>query len=112
MKTPPTKTDISDNKMKLKISTVNDQNEIKKKEIFRIHTTIGHLSGIEKMIQTDAYCLDILRQLSAVQSSLSALGRTVSQKHMSHCILSALEEGKAEEKIEELMATLKYLKYF
>ncbi len=85
---------------------------VKKNALFRIRTAIGHLSGIEKMIESDAYCIDILKQITAVQSSISKIGEAISENHMSHCILSTIQEGQGEEKIQELMETVKFLKCF
>ena len=87
--------------------------EVAKKNILlRMRTTSGHLNGIEKMIRDDAYCIDILKQIAAVQSSLSKIGMVLSESHMHHCVLSAVEHGQGQTKIDELMETLKYLRHF
>ncbi len=83
-----------------------------KREIFlRMRTVSGHARGVEKMIEEDAYCVDILKQISAIQSSLSRIAKALSESHMRHCVRVAIERGQGEDKIDELMEALKYLKH-
>jgi len=86
--------------------------DVKKRARNQIRTVIGHAQGIEKMIEQDRYCIDILKQIAAVQASLSKVAHLISESHMKHCVAQALEHGKGEEKIKELMETFKYLKHF
>lgn len=89
------------------------QDETTKRKVFlRIRTVSGHITGIEKMIDEDAYCIDILKQISAVQASLSKIAIALSESHMKHCVSSAIEQGQGENKIDELLETIKYLKHF
>ena len=76
----------------------------------RIRTVIGHSRGIEKMIEEERYCIDILKQIAAVQSSLSKLANSLTKDHMRVCVAEAVREGKGEDKIEELVEVLKYLR--
>lgn len=85
---------------------------MKKQVSNRIRTVIGHAQGIDKMIEEERYCIDILKQIAAVQASLSKVAHAISESHMKHCVVAAVEQGQGEEKIEELMETLKYLKHF
>lgn len=88
------------------------ESQAKKRALNQVRTIVGHAQGIEKMIDEGRYCIDILKQIAAVQSSLSKVARSISESHMKHCVSAAIEQGQGEEKIEELMETLKYLKYF
>jgi DNA-binding FrmR family transcriptional regulator len=92
--------------------SLTSEPELKKKLLNRVRTVIGHAQGIEKMIAEDRYCIDILKQIAAVQASLSKVAHGISESHMKHCVAAAVEHGQGEEKIEELMETLKYLKHF
>ena len=78
----------------------------------RIRTVAGHFNGVAKLIEDNAYCIDILKQIAAIQSSLSKIGHALSESHMRHCVREAVKHGQGEAKIEELMETLKYLKHF
>lgn len=84
-----------------------------KRDVYlRLRTVTGHLAGVEKMIEDDAYCIDILKQIAALQSSLSKVAHSLSESHMLHCVREAVEHGQGEAKIKELMETMKYLKHF
>ncbi len=78
----------------------------------RLRTAVGHLSAVERMVEGEEYCTDILKQIAAVQASLSKIAYALSDAHMKHCVREAIEEGKGEEKVEEMLETLKYLKHF
>ncbi len=78
----------------------------------RLRTAIGHLAAVERMVEEERYCVDILKQLSAVQASLSKIAYAIADSHMNHCVRDAIEEGKGEEKIEEMLEILKYLRHF
>lgn len=82
-----------------------------KRDAARImRTVVGHVQGIERMIEDERYCVDILKQIAAVQALLAKLADIISESHMKHCVRLAIDEGHGEEKIEELMETLKYLR--
>lgn len=74
----------------------------------RLKTARGHLDGIVRMIERDAYCPDVMKQLAAVQGLLEATSRTVLRNHLETCVATAMQEGRVEEIVDELMATLKY----
>ncbi|MFP4136319.1 MAG: metal-sensitive transcriptional regulator [Candidatus Acetothermia bacterium] len=81
----------------------------KEEALNRIRTVIGHSRGIEKMIEEERYCIDILKQIAAVQSSLSQLANLLTKDHMRVCVSEAIKEGEGEDKIDELVEVLKYL---
>jgi len=60
----------------------------------------GQLEGVRRMVANDAYCVDLMKQLSAVQAQLERVNRALLQNHLS--------TGHGEQKIEELMQALKY----
>ncbi len=84
------------------------QPEYKEKVQRRIKTTIGHLKGIEKMVEEDQYCVDILIQVSAVISSLNKLNDQVLENHLHSCVRAAIKRGDDKEILKELMDVLKY----
>lgn len=81
--------------------------EEKDKLITRLKRLEGQVRGIQKMIEEDRYCVDILVQISAIQSALNNVGYGVTERHMKHCVTDAIDKGDGEESIEELMAVLK-----
>jgi DNA-binding FrmR family transcriptional regulator len=72
----------------------------------RMHRIEGQVRGIEKMIDEDRYCIDILTQISAVSTALEAVGLKILEDHVKHCVAHAVAAGDAEvaaEKGRELL---------
>lgn len=74
----------------------------------RLKTARGHLDGVIRMVEADAYCPDVMKQLAAVQGLLEATSRVVFRNHLETCVATAMREGRTEEIVDELMETLKY----
>ena len=86
--------------------------DLKKEVALRLRIASGHLAAVERMVDEDRYCIDILKQIAAVQASLSRVARALSEGHMKHCVREAFAEGQGEAKVDELLETLKYLRPF
>jgi CsoR family transcriptional regulator, copper-sensing transcriptional repressor len=72
----------------------------------RLHRIEGQVRGIERMVEDDRYCIDILTQIAAVSTALEALGQKLLDDHVRHCVAAALASGDvdaATEKTEELL---------
>ena len=82
---------------------------VKAEALDRIQTVVGHVKGIEKMIEEERYCIEILKQIAAVQASLAQISQTLTKGHMKTCMTEAIHKGRGDEKIEELIEILKYL---
>ncbi|HHX77300.1 MAG TPA: metal-sensitive transcriptional regulator [Firmicutes bacterium] len=80
----------------------------KEKLLLRLKTAAGHLKGIEKMVQEDRYCVDVLQQLNAVISSLHKISELVLEKHLHSCVRAAVKKGDDEKILQELMEVFKY----
>jgi CsoR family transcriptional regulator, copper-sensing transcriptional repressor len=74
----------------------------------RLRTARGHLEGVLRMVEDDAYCPDVMKQLAAVQGMLEATSRLVFRNHLETCVAEAMRAGRTEEIVDELMETLKY----
>nr|WP_272032186.1 metal-sensing transcriptional repressor [Oceanobacillus kimchii] len=79
----------------------------KEKTINRLKRIEGQVRGIQKMVEEDRYCVDILVQISAIQSALKNVGFAVTERHINHCVSDAIKQGEGAETIEELMSVLK-----
>jgi len=78
----------------------------KKKVVARLRRVEGQVAGIRRMVENDAYCVDVLLQLSAAQGALGQAGKVVLSNHIETCVADAFETGDAaerSEKIEELV---------
>jgi DNA-binding FrmR family transcriptional regulator len=72
----------------------------------RLHRIEGQVRGIERMVDEDRYCIDILTQIGAVTTALESLGMAILDDHVKHCVSGALASGDpraAEEKSRELL---------
>jgi DNA-binding FrmR family transcriptional regulator len=75
----------------------------------RLHRIEGQVRGIERMVDEDRYCIDILTQVGAVKTALESLGLEILENHVTHCVQDALASGDAKtatEKSEELLAAV------
>ena len=82
--------------------------EEKKKLITRLNRIEGQIRGIKKMIEDDAYCIDILTQCSAAQSAFSSFSRELLSTHISGCFVRGIKEGD-DKVVEELTSVLEKL---
>jgi DNA-binding FrmR family transcriptional regulator len=72
----------------------------------RLHRIEGQVRGIERMVEDDRYCIDILTQIAAVNTALESLAFKVLDDHVNHCVADALASGDskaAEQKSRELL---------
>ena len=73
----------------------------------RINRIEGQVRGIGKMIAEDRYCIDILTQVSAVQSALDALALKLLEHHLHGCVAHAVKSGDGEHAIDEALAVIR-----
>jgi DNA-binding FrmR family transcriptional regulator len=75
----------------------------------RLHRIEGQVRGIERMLEEERYCIDILTQISAVTTALESLALKILDDHVEHCVAGALtagDEAAAKEKSRELLAAV------
>lgn len=82
-------------------------NEEKTKILNRLKRIEGQVRGIQKMVEDERYCIDILVQISAIESALHNVGLGITESHMKHCVTNAVKKGDGEASINELMTVLK-----
>jgi len=75
----------------------------------RINRIEGQVRGIGKMIEEDRYCIDVLTQISAIQSALDALSIRMLESHLAGCVQKAVHEGNGETAIAEVIAVMRKL---
>ena len=80
----------------------------KKSMINRLNRIEGQVRGIKKMVESDAYCPDILIQVSAVNAALNSFNKVLLAEHIRTCVTEVIREGK-EETIDELVLVLQKL---
>jgi DNA-binding FrmR family transcriptional regulator len=75
----------------------------------RLHRIEGQVRGIERMVDEDRYCIDILTQVGAVRTALERMAFEILNDHVTHCVRDALasgDAGTAAKKSEELLAAV------
>ena len=75
----------------------------------RLHRIEGQVRGIERMIEEDRYCIDVLTQIAAVSTALEAVALEILDDHVTHCVAGALASGDetdARVKTDELLAAV------
>ena len=72
----------------------------------RLHRIEGQVRGIERMVEDERYCIDILTQIAAATTALETVAFKILDEHVNHCVVGALESGDADvaaEKSRELL---------
>jgi DNA-binding FrmR family transcriptional regulator len=74
----------------------------------RLRRAEGQVRGIQKMVEDDTYCIDVLTQVSAATKALETVALSLLEDHLAHCIAEASEQGGAvaEEKLREASAAI------
>lgn len=81
--------------------------ETKAKARARLRRIEGQVQGIQRMVEAEAYCVDILLQISAVEGALEQVQKLLLGRHIESCVADAMRSGRARErqkKIDELLA--------
>jgi len=81
----------------------------KKKQLNRLARIEGHMHYVEKQIENDEDCAEVIMQLAAIKSALNGLGKEIINEHISHCIVHALEDGDTKSVEEFQKAIQKFL---
>jgi len=72
----------------------------------RLRRIEGQVRGIQRMVEADQYCIDILTQVNSVTAALRAVGMGLLDDHVRHCVKESIETGDGEAKVEELLAAV------
>ena len=83
------------------------KNPCHKDQISSIRRIGGQIRGIEKMIENGEYCIDILNQLKAAKNSIASVEGKILKTHIEDCVKESLSGDQFEEKVDEIIKTLK-----
>ena len=67
--------------------------DIKERNLKRLRRIEGQVRGLQRMVDEDRYCADILTQISSVQEALRSVGRELMRNHLRHCAATAMRSG-------------------
>jgi CsoR family transcriptional regulator, copper-sensing transcriptional repressor len=83
--------------------------ENKEKVKNRLRRISGQIGGIERMVDEERYCIDILTQISAAQAAINKVALALLDEHTRHCVVGAATPEAREEKTEEMMEAVSRL---
>jgi DNA-binding FrmR family transcriptional regulator len=79
----------------------------------RLRRIEGQIRGLQRMVENDEYCIDVLTQISAIQSALKAVSLGLLDEHLSHCVVGAVEAAQesgdvtsVDDKLQEASAAI------
>lgn len=64
----------------------------------RLKTVEGHLRGIQRMVEDETYCVDVIRQIQAVQAALNKVSTLILEEHLNSCVITAVRGEDADER--------------
>lgn len=77
---------------------------MKKKMVRRLKTIEGQVRGIQKMIENDTYCINVITQTSAVRQALAAVEDSLLKTHLSSCVIDQIKGGADAKAIKEILS--------
>lgn len=83
------------------------EDESKRKILRRLRLIEGQIRGLQKMIESDTYCIDVITQTSAVKQGLSNVEDLLLENHLSGCILNQVRAGQTEKAKQEILKVYK-----
>lgn len=84
--------------------------DLKRDAQLRLKSAAGHLESVRRMVDEDVYCVDLMKQVAAVQGALEGVQHILLRNHLSTCVADAVRRGMGEEIIDELLGALRYEK--
>lgn len=75
--------------------------------ITRLRRIEGQIRGLQRMVEEEKYCVDILTQSNSVQAALQKVELLLLENHLRHCVSTAIQQGKGDEKIQEMMEVVR-----
>ncbi len=76
--------------------SVHVEADAKERNLKRLRRIEGQVRGLQKMVEEERYCADIMTQISSVHEALRAVGRELMRNHLKHCATSAIRSGSDE----------------
>lgn len=82
------------------------QDDTRRKVELRLKRIAGQVAGVQRMIEEDRYCVDVLLQVAAVRAALDGVGKLVLGQHVETCVADAFASGKKRERDEKITELL------
>lgn len=81
-------------------SRIQDNEELMENDntIRRLKTVEGHLRGVIRMVEEDAYCIDVIRQIQAIEAALNKVSSRILEDHLNSCVITAIQGNDRKER--------------
>ena len=76
--------------------------ESRKDVLARLRSIAGHLKAVERMVEEDTYCVDVIKQTMAVEKALERVDALILEEHLETCVADAFRQGKSDRTVKEL----------
>lgn len=76
----------------------------------RIKRIEGQIRGLQKMVEEDKYCIDVITQTSAIRNALKGVEDVLLESHLSSCVVNQIKTGKQKKAVEEILKVYKLKK--
>lgn len=76
--------------------------ETKQQAMGRLRRIVGQVQGVQRMVEEEKYCVDILLQISAVQGALEQVSKIIMTRHIESCVLDSLKAGSERERSQKI----------
>ncbi len=76
--------------------------EVKRDVTTRLRSIAGHLKAVERMVDEDKYCVDVMKQTMAIEKALERVDAMILESHLETCVVDQFREGKSAKTIQEL----------
>ena len=86
---------------------VYDRYMDKSKIVKRLKLIEGQMRGLQKMVEEDRYCIDVITQTSAVKQGLSNIEDILLEGHLGHCLINQIKNGKSDKATDEILKVYK-----
>ncbi|MBU4330664.1 MAG: metal-sensitive transcriptional regulator [Acidobacteriota bacterium] len=81
-------------------------------EMVRLNRIAGQVRGIQKMIEDERYCIDILTQISSIQGAIKAVGENILERHLKGCVKHSFSVGDQEDREKKIGEIIEVFKKF
>ncbi|MBE0688934.1 MAG: metal-sensitive transcriptional regulator [Anaerolineae bacterium] len=79
--------------------------------VLRLKSTAGHLNGVVRMLEEDRYCIDVIKQIQAVQAALNRVNEMILNGHLHSCVMTAVQGDDSDERERVLAEITEVFRY-
>lgn len=83
------------------------KDDVRREVLSRLRSITGHLRGVEKMVDDDKYCVDVLRQTMAIEKAMQRVDELILEGHLETCVADSFREGRSQKTVGELLDIFK-----